>query len=410
MSSVRVYCHALATGCALGLKRRINEKACREPPEKRAELRIRYEQQIMKSYLSVIFLFATCAAFAQTPLTTAKTIEVNETLGKAQITVVIQKPDKVSVVLSHNNGKDGSYTCDGQNAYEYHKWSNTYQKLELAPDGTYHCVLLDLAGIDLILNGGHLTQGAKDLAPVVTHEMVQGKDAVLTTVMATPSKGTDHKTYQRETKLWTDASTGLPLHRASGVLVDGKEQLFQDLTFTKFEFGSSVEIAWKAPEGSKEDAGYPVLPTGRQAPNFALKTADGKTVSLSDFKGKVVILDFWATWCGPCQRAMPHLEQVFQDVKNKDVVVLGVCVWDEKKAYDQWVQDHKSTYTFQTLFDPAGRGKESIASKYFEVQAIPTQYVIDKEGNIVKGYIPGYTKVDPLIAALKTAGVDLAAK
>jgi thiol-disulfide isomerase/thioredoxin len=279
----------------------------------------------------------------------------------------------------------------------------------LAQDGHYPSTLLDLGAVDVLLAGGKLPQ-MPDGETTTTHETYNGHDAVVTTELGKAKKGRDGTMYQSELKLWSDATTGMPLRRAQASLSGGKEMIFQDLTFDEIKLNPTLKIAWKAPAGSKEDVGFPFLPTGTVAPNFALKTEDGKTVSLSDFKGKVVILDFWATWCGPCQRAMPHLQQIFQEVKDKDVVVLGVCVWDEKKAYDQWVQEKKGTYTFQTLFDPAGRGKDSIAGKYFQVQAIPTQYVIGKDGKIVRGYIPGYTKVDPLTAALKTAGVDISSK
>lgn len=149
----------------------------------------------------------------------------------------------------------------------------------------------------------------------------------------------------------------------------------------------------------------PLLANGTPAPDFAATAPDGSTVHLSDYKGKTVVLDFWATWCGPCQEAMPHLEKVYQQVKDKNVAILGVCVFDDKAAYDKWVTDKKGTYDFPTAFDPAGRGKNSIASKLYHVSGIPTQYVIDKNGNIAASTVgEGGTFLE---AALNKLGTDI---
>ena len=151
----------------------------------------------------------------------------------------------------------------------------------------------------------------------------------------------------------------------------------------------------------------PLLAVGTPAPDFAATAPDGSTVHLSDFKGKTVVLDFWSTWCGPCQMSMPHLEKVYSQVKDKNVAVLGVCVWDDKAAYDKWVTDKKGTYDFPTAFDPAGRGPSSIASKLYHVSGIPTQYVIDKDGNIAASTVGYDENGHELEDALKRQGVTL---
>jgi len=111
---------------------------------------------------------------------------------------------------------------------------------------------------------------------------------------------------------------------------------------------------------------------------------------LSQFKGKIVILDFWSTWCGPCQQSMPHVESVYQAVKSQGVVVLGICVWDDRAAYDAWLPAHKSQYSFNFAFDRAGKDTaSSIATKLYHVSGIPTTYLIDKDGN-VKDSVVGF--------------------
>jgi outer membrane lipoprotein-sorting protein/thiol-disulfide isomerase/thioredoxin len=137
--------------------------------------------------------------------------------------------------------------------------------------------------------------------------------------------------------------------------------------------------------------------TGGAAPDFTAEAYGGGTFKLSDYKGKVVILDFWATWCGPCQRSMPHVQRVYDAVKDQDVVVIGLCVWDDKSAYEQWVPDNSSKYTFKFAFDPAGKStNSSIAKRLFGVTGIPTTVIIDKEGNIVDSVV-GYGDNDTRI-------------
>ena len=99
-------------------------------------------------------------------------------------------------------------------------------------------------------------------------------------------------------------------------------------------------------------------------------------------------MDFWATWCGPCQRSMPHVEKIYEETKGQDVVVLGICVLDDRAAYDAWIPAHKSDYAFTFAFDPAGRNSSaSIASNLYHVDGIPTTYVIGKGGNVVEALV-----------------------
>lgn len=121
---------------------------------------------------------------------------------------------------------------------------------------------------------------------------------------------------------------------------------------------------------------------GDKAPEFKLKDLNGKEVKLSDYKGKIVLIDFWATWCGPCRKGIPDLIELQNEYKN-EIVVLGITL-DNKtntaKDVDPFVKNMKINY-------PVLWTDDETIKNYGNINSIPTSFVVDKKGVIVSKHV-----------------------
>lgn len=134
---------------------------------------------------------------------------------------------------------------------------------------------------------------------------------------------------------------------------------------------------------------------GAPAPDFTQLDPNGKPVKLSDFRGKYVLLDFWASWCGPCRRENPNVVKAYNAYKDKGFTVLGVSL-DKPDDREKWLAAiEKDGLPWTQVSDL--KAWENEAAKLYEVNAIPMNFLIDPNGNIIAKYLRG----DALEAALK---------
>ncbi len=148
---------------------------------------------------------------------------------------------------------------------------------------------------------------------------------------------------------------------------------------------------------------HPAKPTasvedGSPAPEVNLPTPDGKMVALSSFKGKYVLLDFWASWCGPCRGENPNVVAAYEKFKDKNFTVFSVSLDNNKDAWEKAIKDDGLSWTQVSDL----KGWSSAAAHLYGVQSIPSNFLIDPKGKIIARNLRGDRLEDALQDALKT--------
>jgi thiol-disulfide isomerase/thioredoxin len=141
----------------------------------------------------------------------------------------------------------------------------------------------------------------------------------------------------------------------------------------------------------------PVDLSGQMATDFTLPDLDGQQHRLASMRGKVVMLDFWATWCGPCRRQMPLVEKLSEEFKGKDLVVYAVNQGEPVDRARSYIDQNK--YTTTTLLDEKGE-----VGRDYKVSGIPTLVIIDRDGKIAAHFVGVHTE-EQLREGLKKAGL-----
>src|SRR5690606_31045031 len=139
------------------------------------------------------------------------------------------------------------------------------------------------------------------------------------------------------------------------------------------------------------------LSTGSPAIDFTVHDESGKKVKLSDLKGNVVYLDFWASWCGPCKAQFPHVAKIKEHFAGKDVVFVYISIDEDKAAWEKAMD----TYHLTGLHIREDGGWKSKTAQEYGVQGIPAYFIIDKEGKFAIDTAPRPSQGEKLIEVIE---------
>lgn len=159
-------------------------------------------------------------------------------------------------------------------------------------------------------------------------------------------------------------------------------------------------LPWMSTASAAEEEPDQSPLVGKTAPEVSLSTIDGKAVKLSDQKGKVVVLDFWATWCPPCRLSLPHVQELSQkkDLLEKGLAVFAVNAKEDKEDVEPFMK--KNSYSFTVLMDAEGKAMDA-----YGVRGIPTTVVVGRDGKVKNVFVGFNPKESPkaLDAAVEAA-------
>ena len=183
----------------------------------------------------------------------------------------------------------------------------------------------------------------------------------------------------------------------SKIMLDQLQEIYTKLNLPKTEY-EKIKGDYLAAKAKKTTEELKKNNVTVKAIDFTLTNLEGKKIKLSDYKGKVVVLDFWATWCAPCRASFPGMQELVTKYKNDKIEFFFVDVWERgepketQESVTKFISDHK--YSFNVLYD----FNDEIVSKY-NIQGVPSKIVIDKEGNIVSSNY--FISHDNLIALIE---------
>jgi len=166
------------------------------------------------------------------------------------------------------------------------------------------------------------------------------------------------------------------------------EQLQKDFPDSK-----QAEMVQKQAEAKKIQKS---LVEGTKFPDFDEKDVEGKPLSIAAYKGKVVLVDFWATWCGPCVAELPNVMKAYEKHHSKGFEIIGISLDSDKAKLDKFTKDKKMTW--QQFFD--GQGWSNKLSSKYGVNSIPATYLLDGEGKIIAKNLRGEALEEAVAKAL----------
>ena len=312
-------------------------------------------------------------------------------------------------------GKAAAVVSDGQNAYALTPLPNGLQYRRTKADAYGKNVAFDLPPLSDFFDPANsfarqvvqarADNTLEDLRLAGTEDCDGAKCQV---VEFTITSVKNNAPYRCRTRLAVDADRHIR-HCTVGVkqgdLAAEQEFFLRAIRANESIYNESVraeEFAVHLPPNATPYAPPPtLLANGVTAPDFTLQDTNGKPIRLSDYKGKTVLLDFWATWCVPCLKSFPNTLATLEKYKAKNVVVIAVNVLDSRQNFAQYVAAHPEYAAF-TFATDAPKASASIASLY-HISNIPLVYVIAPDGKIttsLEGYTGSQTELEAALQSI----------
>jgi outer membrane lipoprotein-sorting protein/peroxiredoxin len=213
-------------------------------------------------------------------------------------------------------------------------------------------------------------------------------------------------------KAWVDKKTKLTWKQTATAIMKGATlrspaEMNQSINLLSVKVNELVPdslFTFTPPEGAKEVKEFQGLVkananlSGKDAADFKFNSLDGKEFSLQSLRGKVVLLDFWATWCGPCRKDLPALEKIYSEFRDRGLVMLGMNVGEDRETVSKFLAANKLSYPIVLA------GQTEMLESY-SVIAFPTVVLIDREGKIALYHV-GSGSESELREALTTLGLS----
>ena len=320
------------------------------------------------------------------------------------------RPDKLRILISGGLGEvqvysDGLVSCVFVPALKQYTRKVTSDAKASVPDGASRFAAIAmqvLEQFERIASGVHT-------AKIVRTEKLEVVDTQVECQVVEVELEAQDPDEKRLRTYWIDPQRSLvlkavQLDKLSG---DAANSLETEITttFQKAQSNPSIPdstFAFKPPADAKEVEAFrkprpAAIEIGSEAADFQLKDLEGREIQLKSLRGNVVLLNFWATWCGPCRLEMPVIEKLHQQLHGKGLRVFGVND-EEIETIREYVAEHE--YSFPTLVDT-----DQEAMNLYRIRGIPTMVVIDREGKIAQ-YRLGLSREADLRSWLRKAGIE----
>ena len=295
---------------------------------------------------------------------------------------------------------DYTFACDGKDNYK--QFGKMYRKDDRVTPEYMHTILEPWGGFYAESGSAYASAMASRKQNELRDARITGQESVegLTCDKVFVHAVSSYNGQKVEnTATYSIGPDGLVRHYLNHVSFNDTPGISYDATLTNIRLNEPVDAAiyaYTPPSGVKpepDEKSTPLLANGTTAPDFTATDINKKPVKLSDLRGKVVVIDFWASWCGPCNAAMPHNQAVMKKLKAEGlpVIMLAVDNAEGRPDFETWVKQKQASLSALTFVFIST--KEDVSGKQFNVSGIPTQYVLDKNG-VVRASFVGFDKPD----------------